>query len=380
MAQAKRNKKLRIGRRSIPGASVSALMTAALAIPGIATSESAATTPMVRFKYAYYKDYQPGNDRMMVGAPMAWFKTPLGQHADLEASGVYDAISGASPYYLDTLTGASGLGIHDHRRAGDAKATYYFERFSIGVGGTYSDEDDYTSRGGQLQASIWTEDKNTTVNFGAGINSDSVSSTNNTELDENKRGQNYFAGISQVLTDRSMVQSNLSVTVEDGYLTDPYKILDNRPASRDEYAWLTRYVLYFPETDGSLHADYRFYWDSWDIASHMLELAWYQQLPGSWMLRPNLRYYTQDSASFFTSQFPPDSFDGQFLSADQRVGAFGSVTTGLKVIKELSHGFSIDAEFDFITQNPNLRLGGSGSENIPPLFAQIFYVGIGKTF
>jgi len=354
-------------------------MSAALAIPGLAAAQAPAAAPSVRFKYAYYDDYQPGEDRMKINAPMAWLRAPLGEHADVEGSIVYDAISGASPYYLDTLTGASGLGINDHRRAGDGRVTYYFDRFSVGVGGAYSDEDDYTSRGGQLESAVWTEDKNTIINFGAGLNRDSVGSTNNLELDETKRSQNYFLGVTQLLTSRSMLQSNLSLTIDDGYLSDPYKILDNRPASRDQYAWLTRYVLYFPDTDASLHADYRFYWNSWGVDSHTLEMAWFQQLAAGWLIRPGVRYYSQGAAFFFTSEFPPALFENQFLSADQRLASFGSLTLGLKVVKELDQGFSIDAGFDFIQQSPNLSSGG-GSDNIEPLFARIIYIGLAKIF
>ncbi len=65
-------------------------------------------------------------------------------------------MSGASPQFHDSLSGASGIGVHDYRAAGDGKLTKYFDRWAVGVGGAYSHERDYISRSVAVDVRTWT--------------------------------------------------------------------------------------------------------------------------------------------------------------------------------------------------------------------------------
>jgi hypothetical protein len=372
-------------RSRAAGGKLNALLSAALAIPGIAltervAAEPAADAPVVRIRYADYRDYQTGREgRMRIKAPMASISMPLGERNLLETSFTYDSMSGASPYYLSSLSGASGTGIHDNRRAGDLKLTHSFDRFSVAAGGSISDEDDYLSRGGSVESKIWTADKNTTFTLGFSYDKDDVSSSLNEELGARKRVQNYLFGITQVLTPDSIVQSNINYAHANGYNSDPYKTLDNRPRNRDSWSWLNRYNLYFPELEASLHADYRFFIDSWGIKSHTMEVAWYQPLGTAWMLRPSIRYYSQSAAQFYEDVFPPDDFERQY-SADQRMGNFGSIGAGLKLIRDLGKGFSADISFQAFMQKPEYKLGGSSRSEVEDFYATFLSFGVAKKF
>ena len=356
-----------------------ALMTAAAALPGLAQAATVADQVTLGVKYLDYFDYQKDRDRIKVRAPMAWLNAPLDDKTELSGSVTYDSVSGASPWYLSTVSGASGKGIDEQRRAMDAKLTRLFDKFSLGISGAVSTEHDYLSRSVGIDARTDSEDRNTTYAAGFAVTADDIGSSNNPYLREARTTRDYFVGITQVLTPLAIVQSNLAFSEGVGYFSDPYKPLDNRPRERQQWAWLTRYRHYVPGLDAALHVDYRYFSNDWGIRAHTVDLAWYQAVGAGWSLRPSLRYYTQGAADFFQPNFPPASY-GSIYSADQRLGAFGSLTTGIKAIKTLPGGYSFDVGFDFYRQKSSLKLGGGGSPGIDPLYAKIVYVGLSRSF
>ena len=383
MKKHKKNK-LRKRLKALKQAPYKSLLAAALAIPAVSLSlpvyaQNKAEETSIKFYYADYRDYDKADNRMRIKAPMAWIRSPLTESLDVESSFVLDSMTGASPFYHNTLTGASGLGIRDTRRAGDLKFTAYRENFSVGVRGAFSNENDYESAAGILETSTWSEDKNTVFSFGFSGSSDDLTSTLQPSLDESRTTYNFIIGVTQVLDIYSIIQANVSYTTGKGFFTDPYKTLDNRPRSREQWAFLTRYNRYIETLDAALHSDYRFYTDDWGLNSHMLELAFYQPLAERFMLRPNIRYYSQNAADFFVNEFPPEDLDG-FITGDQRMSAFGSYTAGIKMIADLGSGFSTDFMYSYIEQRPQWKLGSSGSGVIEPFHARIWALSLNKTF
>ena len=91
---------------------------------------------------------------MTVNSPALYMLTPINDSWVFEIGAVYDSISGASPYYHTTLSGASGQGIEDKRAAGDITVTKYFGRTAISVRGAYSTEDDYRSIAGGVRCAM----------------------------------------------------------------------------------------------------------------------------------------------------------------------------------------------------------------------------------
>src|SRR5690606_27263236 len=216
------------------------------------------------------------------------------------------------------------------RKAEDLKLTRHFDTFNVSVGLEHSYEDDYRSTGGFLETQIWTPDRNTTVTFGISGSQDDITSTNDPSLSEDRRNLGAMIGVTQVLTRKAIMQSNLTFKNEDGYLSDPYKLFDRRPQHRDALAWLTRLNYYFSSLDSALHSDYRYFRDSWGIIAHMLEFSYYQPIAEGWMIRPHLRFYSQSDAEFFSSTFPPETPEEETFTTDHRLGAFGGFSTGLK--------------------------------------------------
>lgn len=398
LAKLYKRAKYRASRRRRGSAAAGAFMSAALLLPGLALTTSSDAFAQqgpgpaeVRFQWASYRDYQSGSvrdgegrkgreDRIDIQSPMFWGRMPLGEQTEIEGGLVVDSVSGASPFYLDALSGASGSGIEDRRTAGDFKVTRYFERFSAGVGYARSIEDDYRSHSGIAELKWWTEDKNTTLAASYAFDSDGITCTNNPLIDESRRTGHYLIGVTQVIDPISIVQSNLAFEHADGFLSDPYKLSDLRPSTRDSFAWLIRYNRYLDSLNGSLHLDYRLGNDSFGVTSHTFEAALYKPLGEGWMIRPRLRYYSQRKADFYSSTFPPESPGEQFYSADGRLGSFGGVTIGLKIERELGNGFSVNVAGDYLEQRAGWVLGGNGSAAVRRFYAPFFSVGITKSF
>lgn len=96
---------------------------------------------------------------------------------------------------------------------------------------------------------------------------------------------------------------------------------------------------------------------------------------------PSLRYYTQSAADFyFDPPFPRGFVLGRPYTADTRLAAFGAFTPGIAVAKMLPDGWSVNLKLEYYRQDPDWRLGGSGSPGIQPFSARWIQAGFSKTF
>lgn len=360
------------------------LLASALSTAQFTDSAAAQTPPRehaVRMQYSYYKDWQSGSeDRMTVRAPQFLYTGPVAENTALEIGFVYDAVSGASPLYHDTLTGASGIGIKDNRRAADVKLTQFWETFSIGLGGNFSNEDDYDSLGASVDVQTWNKEKSTVWSFGVGGHDDEITSSNDSELDESSQNLSYLAGVTQTINKFSLFQVNLTYASSDGYLTDPYKLSDLRPRSRDEWAILGRYVRNIESCGSALHLDYRYFFDTWGIDSHLLELKYYRPITESFTIRPLLRYYTQDKADFYDTSYPPPDDVINFYTTDQRLSGFGALGAGLAFIYDWGDGYTTDLSAEYEHQQGSLRAFGQGSPGIKNFNELLVSLGVEKKF
>lgn len=369
------------------------LMAAALALPGVIASppvkaEAVPEKTTIGFKYLSYDERQQTGKRMKVRSPSVFILAPIKDKYSLEGSFVLDSVSGASPTSYNSLSGASGKGIRDYRKAGDLKVTRFLDRAAIGVGLAGSTEHDYDSAAISLDGRISTANNNTTFAGGIGYSDDKVGSSNNLTLNEKRRTTDALFGITQVLTSNDLIQSNLTVSIGKGYFSDPYKDFDKRPDSRTSWAWLTRYNHYFARPDAALHTSYRYFKSDWGIAAHTIESAWYQPIGSGWLLRPSIRYYTQRAAKFYRDPLPPPgppldivtAAASTYFSADTRLAAFGAVTLGIKVVKDFAHDWTIDLKYERYQQRTAWRFGGDGSPGLENFSANTWQIGISKKF
>jgi len=365
-----------------------ALIAAALALPGIlpaaALAQSAPDEGVIALRYYDYRDWQPGVDRMSVKSPSLYAFVPLSDSLTVEGSLVYDSVSGASPLYHDAVSGASGRGIGDYRSAADAKVTKYFGDSSLAAGAAYSHEQDYISRAASVEWRTWSDDRNRTYAIGFGAAKDrinAVEGVNAPVLDQPRETYDYLLGITQVLDAASVVESSVTWSDGRGYFSDPYKLHDTRPNHRRIFAWLTHYNRYFAAPDATLRLGYRYLDDSFGDRSHMLEASWVQALPYGLTLTPTIRYLTQSAARFYRDPpFPQGFVPGQSYTADERLSAFGAVTLGVRLAKELPHRLTIDVAFNAYRQRGDWRMDVHGSPALAEFSARWIEFGLAKRF
>jgi len=374
-------------------ARMGAVVAAALALPGVWQTAHADVSPEsgeVAFKMLHYEDRQPDLKRITVDSPSMYALVPLGPQWSVEGSAVLDNVSGATPRWHTAVSGASTM--HEQRRAGDLHVTRYFPRSSYSLGVSISSEHDYTSNAASAGASFSSEDNNTTLNLGLGISRDRIDPVNQIVVGEHKRTSDALVGLTQALGPSDLVQFDLTYSHGEGYYNDPYKLLDQRPRRRDQTAALLRWNHHFDDLDATLRTDYRWYHDNFRINAHTLQFEWVQPVGHGLTFTPLLRLYTQSAASFYfdpvydaTLGPPyPAGYDPnnppRYLSADQRLSAFGAMTLGLKTEYRIDALWSVDLDVDRYEQRGNWRLGGSGSPGLAPFSATFVQLGVARRF
>jgi len=333
--------------------SLIALSTSALALPGIAYGDAPPVQSTLSYKISNYKEddlsrrESPFGDlgRYDIDVHQFQLVTPIGRNMSLNIDANYEAMSGASPWFttagLDgkpivNLSGASG--IRDKRSELSIGTRYYLENGSFGANIGYSEEDDYRAFYLGLSGERHFNDDMTTVALGFSHSSDQVYPTDaeifNRIDKEDKRGTSVFVSVSQIINQVSTFQTSLSITEQAGFLSDPYKLRDNRPRNKTQIAWSNSYRRFITAADAALHINHRYYHDDFGISSHTFDMAWHQNLGRSFILAPTVRYYSQSAANFFTNI---DNFLKpltEYQSSDYRLSAFGAISGGFSFIAD----------------------------------------------
>jgi hypothetical protein len=215
-----------------------------------------------------------------------------------------------------------------------------------------SREKDYQSLGANATLALSLLHRRTTLTFGGGLNRDRVfpvggiveGLTDGVATGEAARDKNVtsaLVGVSQVVTRRWLLGLSASRTVEDGYLTEPYKVLsvvdaegypvsslrESRPGARKRTSLLASSVYHFGID--VLNASYRAYGDDWGVKSHTVELRLRHDLAGGdrWV-EPHVRWYWQHAADFFRFGLNEGDPLPDFASSDARIGSIRTATLG----------------------------------------------------
>jgi hypothetical protein len=171
-------------------------------------------------------------------------------------------------------------------------------------------------------------------------------------------------GLTQIINRRTIMQFNYGMSVSDGYLNDPYKLVsvvnnqgtvqdtlfESRPDSRTKHNvyWQTKYAM----DSGVVDLSYRFATDDWDIQSHTLESRLRYNLSDNSYIQPHLRYYQQSAAEFYQPFLLSDQPLPTYASADYRLGDMDAYTVGLKYGQKLDNGDTWAVRVEYYQQNP----------------------------
>lgn len=369
-------------------APVSALMLAALALPGMdAAAQSLPESSTLGIGMLHYQDEQPGLQRVKVNSPSLYLSMPLAGQWLVEGGAVLDHLSGATPRYHTAVSGASRM--DDRRKAGDVRVTRYFGHAALGLGAALSNENDYRSRAYSASASLSSEDRNTVATLGFGVSNDTISPVNQRVVGERRHTTEFMLGIERVLGKRDVVKADYTHTRGRGYYSDPYKLVDNRPRERDTDALLLRWN-HARDHAAALRLHYRYFRDSFGIRAHALGGEYERPLAGGWSVTPSLRLYSQSAADFyfdpvyhplFGEPYPPGYVFGSStpVTADQRMAAFGAATLGLKLAREIG-GWTAYIKAEQYRQMSSWRWTGSGSPGLARFDARSWQVGAVRTW
>ncbi|MDA0280544.1 MAG: DUF3570 domain-containing protein [Proteobacteria bacterium] len=340
--------------KNIASRNIIALSTTALALPGIALADAPPTQSTISYKLSNYQEDDlsrseaPLSDLERYDIDVHQFQlvSALGRNMSLHVDANYESLSGASPWFtsrgLDgepivNLSGASG--ISDRRTELSVGSRYYLENGSFGGNIGYSEEDDYRAVYFGFNTERHYNNDLTTVSAGLSHSSDKVFPTDaalfNRVEEEDKQSTSVFASVSQIINQVSSFQSALSFTEQSGFLSDPYKLRDIRPDDKTQIAWSNSYRRFFVSANAAFHVNYRYYHDDFGISSHTSDVSWHQNLGRTFQLVPQLRYYSQSAADFFTNVDDFLSPISEYQSSDYRLSAFGAVSGGISVIADM---------------------------------------------
>lgn len=357
------------------------LSAAAACLLGGTASALEATSPWeVDARLMYYGE----RDRVSLVEATAQATWDRGDDRRLSLTATVDALTGSSPNgaipssTAQTFTSPSGHGtyvvpagepaldpsFHDSRLAVDLAGTQPLTRtLRLGWGVRGSSEYDYTSFGADAALERDFNQRNTTLSLGLAWNHDVSKPVGGVPLagafipafpgrkpvagtSDSKEVLDLQLGVTQVVTARSLVRTNLVAGYESGYLNDPYKLVsvvdpvtgdlvanpsqryrsEARPGSKTRWAWYTAWQQGLGEAD-VLRLSYRLYGDDWGMLSHTLDGFYRWQFTGRMFIEPHLRGYLQSAADFYRTSQTSLEWPGE-VSADYRLADMWTATAG----------------------------------------------------
>ncbi|MFK5913106.1 MAG: DUF3570 domain-containing protein [Woeseiaceae bacterium] len=357
-------------------------------------------------------------DRVSVIEPVVSARKNLGDDEVLNFRVVLDSLTGASPNgaikttSAQTFTTPSGSSYTTAANETPLDPSFLDTRVSVNAewempvnnttkaiyGANISKEYDYLSIGVSANYSWDFNNRNTTLTAGVSFNSDLINpvggvptgltaldaSKLTTGSDDSKQVTDFIIGVTQVINRTTLMQFNLNIGSDSGYLTDPYKILsvldgggnlratdpylyENRPDSRSRQAlyWKTVKAL----GNDVLNISYRYYWDDWDVSSHTIEMKYRFSLGANHYLQPEVRYYVQDKANFYNYNLV-DGTIPTFASADYRLADLKSTTLSFKYGFDLNKDSEFAVRFGVMNQTSN---GDAPFEDVDATFIQLNY-------
>ena len=301
----------------------------------------AAVLPPERFDTLLHYYHGGGID---ISGPSLLLRKGLGQSASMSANYYVDAISSAS---IDVITSATPY--HERRVETDIGFDYLRDKVTMGVDVKRSEENDYDANtiGFNIARDMFGD--LTTVSLGYRRSRDTVGKRDQPDFSEHVRRQNYALGLSQILTRNLVVNLNWETITDEGYLNNPYRsvrYLDSSspigysyqpevyPNTRDSNAVALRANYYLPYR-AALHAEYRFYTDSWGIRANNYEIGYTHPTRDRWTFDLTYRRYGQTQADFYSDLFP--QIDAQnFLARDKELSTFTDHAIGVTASYELA--------------------------------------------
>lgn len=298
----------------------------AICLGGVAAGAAAAATLAPDKGELLYHYYDGGG--VTASGPALLVRKGLNDRMALSGSYYVDAVSNAS---IDVVTTASPF--RETRTAYDIGLDYVHRDAQINVGLARSDEPDYVSDALSLDVAQDVFGGMSTVSVGFTRSSDKVGQKGVGFFDSARHWQ-YRVGLTQILSPRWMASANFEIVADEGHLGSPYRaarvfgaaVPERNPRTRSSRALKLRSIHAVGER-ASWRAEYRYFWDNWDISAHTLETGYARHVGQAWLLDGFLRFHTQGSALFYSDNATAQT---RYVSRNRQLSEFQSWALGLK--------------------------------------------------
>jgi hypothetical protein len=277
--------------------------------------------------------YRVDSNDITVWSPRLRVAGNVGDGLEVEGSYAIDAWSGAS---IDVVTAATHA-IHEVRHELNAGARYALGDLTFGGSYRYSTEPDYLSNGGVGQVSWDLAQNNTTLAVLAFGSRDIVGRASDPQFARHQRNLGARVALTQVLDARSLVQISWESALVHGYQASPYRYVavgglgtcaseapdcvpEQVPEDRTRHALVARGRRALGE-HVSLGGEYRYYFDSWRVASQTLAPDARVLVGEHGTLELSYRYYTQREADFYRPRYFDRAATRGYVTRDRELSA-----------------------------------------------------------
>jgi hypothetical protein len=254
---------------------------------------------------------------------------------------IYDKVSLSGTYYVDAVTNASidvvttASKFHEVRNEFGLSADYVYRDAQITLSGLTSHEPDYVANTGSVDMTQEVFGGMTTVALGFSSGHDTVLKHNSPEFHDYAKHWQYRVGVTQILTPHWLVSLNTEALADEGYLGSPYRdarvfgafVPERNPRTRSGRALNLRVVGDLGWRN-AMHAEYRYYWDTWNIKASTAELGYSQYIGDAWLADIYARYYTQTKALFYFDDAPTQL---TYVSRNRQLSTFDDESIGAKL-------------------------------------------------
>lgn len=262
--------------------------------------------------------------------PAVLVRKSIADKVALTGSFYVDAVSNAS---IDVVTTASP---YKERRNDYGLALDYAVRDSLitlAVGA--SREPDYRTRSLSLDIAQETFGGMTTVNLGFTRAADDVGKTGDPTFSDRATHWQYRVGITQILSPKWLASVNLEAVSDTGFLGNTYRVArvfgaavpERDPRTRSSRAVKFRAIGDMGQRD-AVRAEYRYFWDTWDIKAHTLEAGYSRYLGESFLADGFVRYYSQSAALFYSDNAQAET---TYVSRNRQLSDFDNLVVGGKL-------------------------------------------------
>jgi hypothetical protein len=254
---------------------------------------------------------------------------------------LFDKVSLSGTYYVDMVSNASidvvttASPFKERRTEYGLAADYLYRDALVNLSFSSSKEPDYKADGMSIDVSQEVFGGMSTITLGFSHGNDKVGRVDDPSFSDYAKHWRYRVGLTQILTPRWLASLGMEAVSDEGFLGSPYRaarvfgalVPERNPRTRSSRAIKLGTVAEVrPRT--SVHAEYRYFYDTWDIKAHTVEAGASGYVGESFLIDAYVRYYKQSHALFYSDNALVET---TYISRNRQLSTFNSLAPGARV-------------------------------------------------